>query len=412
MVSFKSLRFLFLTTLCLPLSSWADNQDDKAPYQSVYIAPSLGYHFFENNREVRSNEFSYEDGLNLGIGLGYHFNPNWAVEVNYQETDTEFEDISQDLTVTHLHVDAFYHFNNFAKNMGFYIPFGFGEQEYEADDDDVSETSLNLGVGYRYMPFKRVYFRTDVRAVYGNDDDTIDGIANLGVVFMFATPPSEKRSSDETRDTDGDGVMNKDDQCPNTENGMAVDSQGCRLISDSDGDGVMDEDDACANTEAGATVDSQGCVVVAVPLEDQDGDGVADGKDKCQNTAEGIKVDEAGCPLKENRSFDLNVTFKNASNEVADESLKTIDQLGEIMSYHKDLNVMLLGYTDSSGPAAFNQQLSEKRAQSVKDAVVQRHNIDPSRIEVVGKGEADPIEDNSTREGRAKNRRVVAELEY
>ena len=381
---------------------------DKAPYKSLYLAPSVGYHFFENTREFEDNGgFSIDDEVNLGLGFGYHFNPNWAVEVNYSETDTEVEDVDNDLRVQQLKLDGFYHFDNFADNMGFYIPFGIGEQKYNPDiGDSQDETSVNVGVGYRYMPFDHVYFRTDFRAVYGDEDNTVDGIANLGIVFLFASSPAEKQYTALVSDDDRDGVENQNDQCPNSAEGVAVDDKGCEILFDSDQDGVIDKEDSCADTPAGAAVDAKGCPV------DSDEDGVADYMDKCEKTAKGVTVDEGGCPIKEDRQFNLNVTFENASNQIKAGSYSKIDELGQIMNYHKDLSLTIYGYTDSSGPAAFNQQLSEKRAESVKQAIVSRHNIDPARITAVGKGEADPVADNSTAAGRAQNRRVVADLDY
>lgn len=68
------------------------------------------------------------------------------------------------------------------------------------------------------------------------------------------------------------------------------------------------------------------------------------------------------------------------------------------------------GYTDSSGPAAFNQDLSEKRANAVKNEMIS-NGIDASLITVIGHGESNPVGDNTTREGRAKNRRVTVSVE-
>jgi OOP family OmpA-OmpF porin len=408
-------RHVLIAQACLLIAAPALAEDHShAPYQSTYIAPSIGYHFFDNDHTFEDVEYSLEDELNLGFGLGYHFNSNWAVEINYQQTDTENEDSELDNTVKQLHLDGLYHFDNMSDNGGFYIPFGIGEQKYKVEDlGTEDETSVNLGVGYRYMPFSRVYFRSDVRAVYGNENESVDAIFNVGVVFMFATPPSQKRQQKEEarmqQDADSDGVINADDQCANTLAGTAVDETGCDMVVDADGDGVLNADDQCADTPMNTKVDNMGC---AMPLVDADGDGVDDSVDKCSNTTEGWEVDAMGCPVAKDRAFELEVGFKNASNQVTDASMESIDHLGEIMANSDELSVKLLGYTDSSGPAAFNQDLSQKRAQSVKNLIVDRHDVEASRIEVVGKGEADPIADNRTREGRAQNRRVVAELEY
>jgi len=90
-------------------------------------------------------------------------------------------------------------------------------------------------------------------------------------------------------DTDGDGVPDYHDKCPNTPKDVKVDSVGCPI--DSDGDHVPDYLDKCPNTPKGAKVDAVGCPV------DSDGDGVPDYLDKCPFTPKGTKVDAQGCPI-------------------------------------------------------------------------------------------------------------------
>jgi outer membrane protein OmpA-like peptidoglycan-associated protein len=89
-------------------------------------------------------------------------------------------------------------------------------------------------------------------------------------------------------DSDGDGVWDGIDQCPDTPKGWPVDQNGCP--ADSDGDGVPDGEDACPATPAGATVNDTGCPI------DTDGDGVYDGIDQCPDTPAGATVDDTGCP--------------------------------------------------------------------------------------------------------------------
>lgn len=95
--------------------------------------------------------------------------------------------------------------------------------------------------------------------------------------------------SDNSKDSDEDGVLDDKDQCPHTMKGIVVDSVGCPI--DTDADGVFDGLDKCPNTPKGAVVDSLGC-----PL-DEDTDGVFDGLDKCPNTLKGAVVDSLGCPI-------------------------------------------------------------------------------------------------------------------
>ncbi|MFH0725675.1 MAG: thrombospondin type 3 repeat-containing protein [Pseudomonadota bacterium] len=95
-------------------------------------------------------------------------------------------------------------------------------------------------------------------------------------------------------DTDGDGVNDDVDECPDTPSGAVVDETGCTIaIEDADGDGVSDGQDQCPNTPAGADVDETGCTIA---IEDEDGDGVPDDEDQCPDTPEDVEVNENGCP--------------------------------------------------------------------------------------------------------------------
>jgi outer membrane protein OmpA-like peptidoglycan-associated protein len=103
---------------------------------------------------------------------------------------------------------------------------------------------------------------------------------NLGLSYMLGSKP--------VPDSDGDGILNNRDRCPDTPAGAQVDGRGCPR--DSDGDGVPDGVDRCAATVAGASVDASGCT------HDTDGDNIPDGLDRCPATPAGVLVDPRGCP--------------------------------------------------------------------------------------------------------------------
>ncbi|MGH7509866.1 MAG: OmpA family protein [Gemmatimonadales bacterium] len=103
---------------------------------------------------------------------------------------------------------------------------------------------------------------------------------NVGLSFMLGSKPIP--------DSDGDGVQDNRDRCPNTPPAAQVDASGCP--SDSDRDGVANGIDRCPNTPIGATVDPAGCP------SDSDGDNIPDGVDKCPDTPSGVLVDPSGCP--------------------------------------------------------------------------------------------------------------------
>jgi len=111
-----------------------------------------------------------------------------------------------------------------------------------------------------------------------------------------------------------------------------------------------------------------------------------------------------------------NLTFDFDSAELTAEDKAILDNAVSKLAPYKDAfraqtaHVEIVGHTDSTGPEAYNQKLSERRANAVADYLANQLGADRSRMIVSGKGESDPIADNSTREGRAKNRRVEVEI--
>jgi OOP family OmpA-OmpF porin len=203
------------------------------------------------------------------------------------------------------------------------------------------------------------------------------------------------------RDMDGDGVFNGLDDCPDTPREAAgfVDMFGCAV--DDDEDGVPDYRDNCRTGPRGAVVDKTGC-----PL-DSDGDGVFDGLDDCPETAEGIEVDVRGCIDVSflDESMVVHVDYPPGSFEVDVRSRRRLQPLIAKLKVLSDVHVTIYGYTDNVGPAEANQILSQKRANRMRDWLVSE-GIDASRLEAVGRGETHFIASNQTAEGRAENRRL------
>lgn len=165
---------------------------------------------------------------------------------------------------------------------------------------------------------------------------------------------------------------------------------------DSDGDGVIDALDQCPNTPKGAPVDKVGC-----PL-DSDGDGVMDYMDQCPDTPAGVSVDVYGCPTK----LTLHINFGHDSTKVGAEFDSEIAKAAQCINDYPGNAVIIEGHTDSTGAAAYNQKLSEQRAAAVKSRLMEKYNIKGSRMITKGFGESQPVADNKTAGGRALNRRV------
>ena len=245
---------------------------------------------------------------------------------------------------------------------------------------------MSLGIGQRLIIQGSDALRWELRA-----ENTFDGSgsgpktflnAQFLLGFSFGTPP---------RDSDGDGVPDRTDACPDTPKGATVDAKGCPM--DSDGDGVWDGIDRCPDTPKGATVDATGCpmdsdgdgvwdgldrcpdtpkgVIVDAKgcPKDSDGDGVWDGIDRCPNTPRGVKVDEFGCEVKAAPPVEPvpktlaleGVNFESDSATLLPSSLAVLDRVSALLKDWPDVRVEVAGYTDSMNTEAYNQRLSERQ---------------------------------------------------
>jgi outer membrane protein len=139
----------------------------------------------------------------------------------------------------------------------------------------------------------------------------------------------------------------------------------------------------------------------AAPV-DSDGDGVVDADDQCPNTPRGSRVDAKGCEC----DFSLSLKFEFDSSALHDDDKRRLDELATRLKNANWAIGNVEGHTDSIGSDAYNQRLSERRAQAVVDYLASK-GLDRSRATVIGHGESKPIADNGTDAGRAQNRRVV-----
>ena len=212
-------------------------------------------------------------------------------------------------------------------------------------------------------------------------------------------------------DTDGDGVPDYIDRCPNTpaEAYGLIDEFGCPI--DTDGDGVPDYLDKCPGTpkEAYGRVDTCGC-----PL-DTDGDGVPDYLDECP-TVPGSKANK-GCPEVKREVRNLlkkamqGIQFENGKATIKKSSNKLLDQIAKTFIDNPTYRVEVQGHTDNVGNYKFNVDLSERRAQAVRDYLIKK-GVPATSLTAHGYGPDKPIADNKTKAGRAQNRRVEFDITF
>ena len=216
----------------------------------------------------------------------------------------------------------------------------------------------------------------------------------------------------EEEDGDGDGVMDEADVCPDVAG--PPDNQGCPY-ADRDGDGILDDDDECPidPEDADEYQDEDGC-----PDLDNDGDGMPDATDTCPKlpeTRNGYQDDD-GCPdinpglVVVNREvgkieIKQKVYFASGKASIKPRSYALLNEVAEVLKANPSMYILVEGHTDSKGSDSYNMRLSQKRANAVREYLV-AYGVEPERLEAMGFGEVRPIDDNSTRDGRERNRRV------
>lgn len=313
--------------------------------------------------------------------------------------------------------------------------------------DDIGFGTMNFGAGFRFWLSEQ--FGINVESTYKHAFEDVYGIRHFqhsaGVIFTFGG-----------KDTDGDGIYDKDDECPETPglpefngcpdsdgdgiedrndacpdvagaaefngcpdtdgDGIADPDDACPTVAglkslggcpDADGDGIKDSDDNCPN-EAGPAANN-GC-----PWPDSDGDGVLDKDDNCPDVAG--TVANNGCPevtvevINTLNEYSKTILFDTGKSTIRQESYAVLQNIVDIMKEYPNTTFVIEGHTDSVGRDATNQTLSENRAASVKSYLM-TIGMESSRLISVGYGESRPIASNNTRAGRQENRRVEISLQ-
>src|SRR5437762_2838661 len=301
-----------------------------------------------------------------------------------------------------------------------------------------TDNAMHGGAGVRIFLTQRVALRLEGRGVYAPSTRSAFGPTPAGVQVDPKGCPV---------DSDGDGVPDGVDQCPNTPAGATVDAVGCPADADKDGvpdgidqcpntpigalvdakgcpmdsdlDGVPDGLDKCPNTPAGTPVDTTGCPLPRQVSRDSDGDGVPDDRDKCPNTPAGSKVDATGCiilfqpeivpgapgaPARPTLIL-RGVNFEWGRSALTRDSYAVLDQVAGSLVANPEIRIEIAGYTDNTGSAPLNVRLSQARAASVR-AYLARKGVSPERMVAKGYGASGFIAPNTTAPGRAQNRRV------
>ncbi len=316
-----------------------------------------------------------------------------------------------------------------------------------------TDEMLFFGPGVKYRLSEKWGARLDARVLFPPSSETefaaVDYELLVGIYHEFGKGKLNVEKVLPPPDTDGDGIIDDNDDCKddpedfddfedtdgcpepdNDKDGVLdaapdqcmldpedpdkwQDEDGCPE-DDNDGDGIKDPDDLCPNDKEDVDQfeDTDGC-----PEEDNDKDGILDPVDACPiepETPNGFK-DQDGCAdevpkaLKEFTGVIKGITFETKSAVIKKSSNKTLDAAAKILIEYVDTKLEIQGHTDDVGEDAFNMDLSQKRAESVKAYLVKK-GVAEDRLIANGFGETVPVDPKTTKAARAKNRRVEFRL--
>lgn len=397
-MSKRAVALLALCAAALPLQA-AEYPEYKAPDNPFFVTPMFNYIGDTDGRNAN-------DGLGWSLNVGKFFGPHLAAELSYFNNtfdrsvgfDPNTDRVGPEWREYGLELSGLWVYTrNFPIQPYFIAGLGWDHTK-RVDLNDRASDDPFVAAGVGIMHTFKVYgypfaLRADARARYLDIDK--DSMV-------------EDRANNDGPDINDDGTFLE----PVIRVGLVVPlgakkvapAPAPKVIGDSDGDGVLDNVDKCPNTPKGVKVDSTGCP------PDSDGDGVYDYNDKCPGTAKGTVVDASGCAVVADagKKFE-DVRFPYNKASLTDKAKASLDsdarEIGVMVKKNPSTKVDLAGHTDSRGSDSYNQALSERRSKTVRDYLV-RKGVDGDRINTQSLGESQPVASNDTDEGRDQNRRV------
>jgi OmpA-OmpF porin, OOP family len=324
-----------------------------AEYPDQYVGTGILY--IDTDSDTNARGVDVDNGGGLQLIYGQTLGPEWGWESTF---------FLNDLSVSSGHRNNFYQAGigidflwYFSGQEGF-TPFalaGLGAVRNDAPSpvEDDTNPYINLGLGFMSKPLSRkgVRLRGDIRYVKDDFEDQPDDL-RLGLAMVF--PYGQK-----------------------TKEVVRTEVREVEVVRE---------------------------VVREQPQADSDGDGVVDGVDRCPNTLRGAKVDQYGCAIRQVVTLE-GVNFEYDSARLTSDSLATLSNVADTLQGQPSMEVEIAGHCSSEGSDAYNQRLSEHRADSVRNYLASK-GVSSRRMRAVGYGESQPVASNDTESGRMQNRRV------
>jgi len=285
-----------------------------------------------------------ETGFTLGVG--YDFTNQLSGEINIFDMDLDGAGPDDDLF--QYRFDLLYSLERQLGSLTPFIVVGAGHNDFSQNE----ETVWDAGVGVKYQINENLALRTALRKFWGMDEHMHDYGIDMALVYSFGgTSAAPARPAAPV---------------------AAAPAPAAAPVVDTDRDGVPDSRDACPDTPSTHRVDSRGCSI----------------------------------PVQEVARITLNVQFDFDQSVVRPEYNDEIQEVADFLRQYPDTVASLEGHTDSMGTDEYNQSLSQRRVDAVRQVLISQFGIAANRVRAQGFGEARPVGSNDTAAGRAQNRRV------
>lgn len=321
------------------------------------ITPVVGYNIAEGN-------IGLENQTLYGAELQYNDVSTFLKpELSVLYTDADYDNSTVSTDIYRIAINGVREFDS----MGMFTPLAKIGVGYETIDTRLGRNRdgafLNAGIGAK-IPFNdAIALKLEAIYMLKNNHSNMDSNLAMLAGLNFAFGPKSQPQPEPTPEPK---------------------PQPKPVDGDDDKDGVLNSVDKCPNTKAGAKVDARGCEI-ALPKV--------------------IETKAEACPPKIN----LHINFKFDSSVIDEESKPRVTKFSEFLKCSKEYKAEIIGHTDSVGTDAYNQKLSQRRADAVRNELV-KDGVAADRVTTTAKGESEPIATNKTREGRAENRRIEAQL--
>src|SRR6187399_2294520 len=412
--------FLFVLSCCAFATIYSQNIVKEHYTASGGLLGAANFSQFRVTGDNPSNiDYNFEGGWSAGAWVNFPVSSGFSIEPQFMYSSYGYHSnkaigvLLTDGKVRYLSVPLLLKFHTgdkFAITAGPQLDWfsSFEDKNNLAKEDDFKKTSFSAFGGFEIFPHGRV-------TIFGR---YIFGLSNMDNSSTHGDEMKYKNQNIQAglklrlfgkkvdADSDGDGVIDKNDKCPN-EVGFER-YNGCP-IPDTDEDGINDEQDKCINEKGPAS--NNGC-----PVADRDKDGINDDEDKCPDVPGVAK--NFGCPETPEVSAEVSkalaaagqsIYFTSNSAKLAAAATTSLNKIVKVMKDNPDLKIKIEGNTDNVEKNA--DDLSEGRANAVKTYLVSK-GISADRIEVEGAGSTMPIGVNNTTAGRTKNRRVEIKATY